>query len=143
MKAELGNKLAAKENQFDWYSYNDALEVGRKDNKYVMVVFYTDWCKWCKKMKDETMADPAVSAYLKNNFAVTRVNAESSSTVIHEMRKVSMIELAEAYGVTQFPTVWFLEPGGQKAKPLNGYLPPEDFLVYLKYINTGSYRVSE
>jgi len=143
MRSDLTKKLEAEDARFDWYDYSDALTKARKDNKYVMIVFYTDWCKWCKKLKNETLTDPAVASYIKDNFVAVQINAESASTVIHEMRKMTMLELAEEYGVTNFPTVWFLAPDGTRAKALNGYLPPEDFLTYLQYINTGSYKTQE
>jgi len=140
LHSELSAKKAAEESRFDWYDYSDALILARRENKYVMLVFYTDWCKWCKKFKEETLKDPSVSMYLKNNFVSAKIDAESSSKVIYEMRKITMLELAEEYEVTNYPTIWFLEPDGTRAKPLNGYLSPEDFLIYLKYINTGSYK---
>ncbi len=48
-------------------------------------------------------------------------------------------ELAAAYKVDGYPTIWFIDAKGQKIAPLPGYTPPEDFKPVLTYISGGSY----
>jgi len=38
----------------NWLSYDEGLTLAEKENKYVLIYFYTDECGWCKKMVDQT-----------------------------------------------------------------------------------------
>jgi len=140
---ELGQKLEAEKNALEWYSYENALIKARKEDKVVMIDFYATWCHWCKELDKTTYADPKVVEALKAGFVPVKVDAESEKTVIYEMRQISMTELADKYGVKQYPNIWFIDKDGNKAKLLEGYLPPKEFLSYLKYIKDGSYKTME
>jgi len=140
MHQELKAKEAAEKSALKWESYEDALVRARKEGKFVMVDFFAVWCKWCKKMDADTYADPRVAEALNADFVVVKVDAESEKTVVHEMRQMSMAELADVYKVGSFPSIWFLDKDGHQAKLLNGYLPPDDFLKYLQYIKGGRYK---
>jgi len=143
MHRELVEKAEADQNKFRWYSYEDGLIKARSDKKRLMLVFYTTWCKWCKKLESETLTDKEVSKLLSSDFIAVRIDAESADRVVHEMRQMAMFELADAYGVQSFPTIWFLEPDGSRAKELKGYLGPKDFMDYLVYIRDGEYKNRE
>jgi len=143
MHKEITATQEAEKNKLDWYSYEDGMAKARKEGKFVMIDFYTTWCKWCKKLDAETYKDPKVAAALKANFVTVKIDAESGNSVVHEMRKMTMSELAEKYGVSSYPAIWFVDKDGKKAKLLNGFLPPDSFLVYLDYIQSGKYKDME
>lgn len=143
MHKEIVKAQEAEKNKLDWYSYEDGMAKARKEGKFVMIDFYTTWCKWCKKLDAETYKDPKVAEALKANFVPVKVDAESGSSVVHEMRKMTMSELAEKYGVSSYPAIWFIDKDGKKAKLLNGYLPPDAFQAYLDYIESGKYTDME
>jgi len=140
---EIAKTTEEERNRFDWYSYEDGLIKARKEGKYVMVDFYTGWCKWCKKLDSDTYPDKAVSEYIKANFVPVKIDAESGARVIHEMSQITNKELADRYEVKSYPAVWFVDSTGARAKLLNGYLPPDAFLLYLKYIKSGKYKDAE
>ncbi|HEY3347010.1 MAG TPA: thioredoxin fold domain-containing protein, partial [Nitrospirota bacterium] len=130
-------------NSLEWYSYEDALVKAGKEKKFVIVDFYANWCKWCKKLDSDTFTDPRVAEALKASFVPVKIDAESSKPVVVEMKQTTMQDLAESYGVTSYPSLWFVDPKGEKAKLLNGYLPPDAFLQYLAYIYSGKYKDME
>jgi thioredoxin-related protein len=140
MHQEVAKAQEAEKNKLQWYSYEDALVKARKEGKFVMVDFYATWCKWCKKLDSDTYADPKVVEALRADFIPVKVDSESSAKTVYEMRQVTMSELADKYGVSSYPALWFLDKDGNKAKLLNGYLPPQDFLAYLRYIKGGKYK---
>lgn len=140
---EIVKTQALEKNRPEWYSYEDALVKARKEGKFVMVDFYAAWDKWGKKLDSETFTDPKVLDAIKAGFVPVKINAESDNPVVHEMRQMTMSELAESYDVKSYPSVWFLDKDGKKAKLLKGYLPPDSFLVYLKYIKSGKYNGME
>ena len=90
--------------------------------KVVMVDFYTDWCGWCKKLDETTLADPAVQASLRQVVSV-KLDAERDGRAD-----------AERYGVEGFPTVLFLDSRGTEVARIPGYLPPGEFLEELNDI---------
>jgi thiol:disulfide interchange protein len=96
--------------------------LGRADNegKVVMVDFYTDWCGWCKKLDETTLADPAVQSTLKRMVAV-KLDAERGGR-----------RDAARYNVEGFPTVLFLNSKGVEVGRIPGYLPPAEFLEELR-----------
>ena len=143
MHQEIVKAQALEKNKPEWYSYEDAIMKARKEGKFVMVEFYADWDQWGKKLDKETFTDPKVVEAIKADFVPVKINAEGSGIVVHEMREMTMSELADKYGVKNYPSIWFLDKDGQKAKLLNGYLPPDSFLVYLKYIKSGRYKDME
>jgi len=141
--ADLHKDVKAKQDAFEWYKYEDALVKARKEGKFVMIDFYATWCKWCKKLDSDTYTDPKVIDAIKADFVPVKIDAESSAKVVHEMRQMSMAGLADEYKVGSYPALWFVDKDGGRAKLLNGYLPPEDFLKYLDYIKSGAYKNME
>lgn len=143
MHQEAAKAQEAEKNKLQWYSYEDALVKARKEGKFVMVDFYATWCKWCKKLDSDTYTDPKVVEALRADFIPVKVDSESSAKTVYEMRQITMVELANQYGISSYPALWFLDKDGNKAKLLSGYLPPQDFLAYLRYIKSGKYKEME
>ena len=69
-------KIAAK---VKWLSFDAAVEKAKKENKHLIVDIYTTWCGWCKVMDRQTYGNDEVAAFLNENFALAKVNGESSS----------------------------------------------------------------
>jgi len=109
------------------------------EGKYVLVDFWTTWCKWCKVMDTDTYSDESVQAKLAESFVAIKVNAESDDAQ-GEDGAPSGRALAGQYQVSSFPTTWFVDPEGQKIAPLPGFMPPEQFVVVLDFISTGAYK---
>jgi thiol-disulfide isomerase/thioredoxin len=90
-------------------SLNSGLKEAKAKNKPVMVDFYTDWCGWCKKLDRDTYADPEV-ANLAKKFVCVKVNGDKYS------------DLVSKYGVSGYPTILFLDAGGEKLDGIVGYV---------------------
>jgi thiol-disulfide isomerase/thioredoxin len=96
-------------------SFDAAMASARSSNKLVMVDFYTDWCGWCKRLDKDTYTNAKV-IQLSDQVIPVKVNAEKEG-----------IAVAKKYGVTQYPTILFINTSGQKEGAIGGYLPPEGF----------------
>ena len=89
----------------------------------MIVDVYTTWCGWCRVMEKQTYGDPEVSAYLKQNFVMVKVNGESSSKMHWQGKELTEKEFARAVGVTGYPATYFLKPnadmlgGGERFRP--------------------------
>ncbi len=133
-------KVDAENNKVHWLSYDNAVVKARKEGKYVMVDFFAQWCKWCKRLDTTTYADPKVAQAINADFVPVKIDSESQDKVTYAMRRITKAQLADKYNVSSYPTIYFMDKDGKKADVLNGYLPPDSFLVYLKYIKSGKYK---
>ncbi len=126
--------------ELNWVKYDKGLELAAKENKLVMVDFYTNWCRYCKKMDKETFAEETVAKYLSEKFIVVKVNAESKETVVTANGSLSEKDLSKSFGVRGYPAYWFLKPDGEKINNIPGYVPADRFINILRYFGEGYYE---
>jgi thiol:disulfide interchange protein len=81
-------------------SFEAAMQKAKAEKRPVMVDFYTDWCSACKVLDSDVYTDQRVIAESANWIAV-KVNAEQRTDV------------AQAYGVTGYPTLAFIQGDGR------------------------------
>lgn len=126
--------------QLEWLEYGAALSRAKQEQKHVLIDFYTDWCGWCRRMDHDTYADSTVAAYLRQNFVLSRVNAESAKRFKVGEGTMSGAEVAREFRINSFPITWFLEPDGKKIDQVPGYRPPREFLKYLVIVHERTYE---
>jgi len=124
-----------------WTSFDDGLAKGVKENKNILVDFYTDWCRWCKVMDEKTFNEKKVAAKLKERFATVRLNAESKSDSANfKGNKFSNMELTRAFQVNSFPSLAFISPEKEVITVIPGYVPAEQFYHIIDYIDKECYK---
>lgn len=111
-----------------WYSYEQGRSLAKDKGLKVMLNFYADWCRYCKKMDKETFADPAVISYVNRHFVPIKINSDKEK------------KLAASFRVNSLPATFFISEDGAKIGRLPGFVPPQNMLVLLKYIGSNSYR---
>jgi len=124
----------------NWLSYNEGLTLAEKENKYVLIYFYTDECSWCKKMIDQTYSNEEVKKILSDKFVAVKINARSENKVMENGEEISEKKLAILYQVSGYPTTWFIENNQTRIAPLPGYVATEQFIPVLNYIGEGWYK---
>ncbi|MDP2599748.1 MAG: cytochrome c biogenesis protein CcdA [Deltaproteobacteria bacterium] len=87
------------------------LELGRRENKIVLIDFYADWCAPCKELEIGFFRKPEVVSLLKQMVPV-RIDATFSGNP--EVERV----LAK-YKVVGWPTLLFVSPDGKVLKDLS------------------------
>jgi len=93
----------------------------KSEEKVVLVTFYADWCIWCKKLEDTTLADSSVASFLAERTVPVRLDVDGDGR-----------ELSDEYRVDGLPTVLVLNNDGTELGRIPGYLPPEGFLERIR-----------
>jgi len=110
-------------------NFDEASKMAKSQNKNMIVDFYTDWCKWCKKMADSTFTDTSVIRF-SMDYVFFRTNAEKDTA------------LAEKYKVNGYPTVILVNSSGQEIDRL-GYAPAPDFISGIRGFLKGEGTLSD
>jgi len=85
--------------------------------------------------------NPKTVAYLKAHFEYARLNGEDTARKLtFRGYDLSEAELAQALGLTGYPTTVFLEPDGTYITRVPGFVPTETFLQILRFIGSEAYR---
>ena len=125
----------------NWLNFNQGLALAEKQDKAILIDFYTSWCHWCKVMDEKTFKNKAVADVLQRRFITIRINAESSNeSVVYKGQNFSNVELTRAFEVTGFPSLAFLDSKGDPITIIPGYVPAEEFIHILNYIDKGCYK---
>jgi len=114
----------------EWRSYESALSRAKARDKAIYIYFYTDQCRYCRKMERETLADSKVIDILDEHFLSVRIDADRNS------------KLSREYSIRGVPVSWFLDSQGMRVGNLPGFVPVDDFVKVLKYIGEGHYRTT-
>jgi len=104
-------------------TYKEAFAEAQKQNKYLFIDCYTDWCGWCKVADKKTFPDETVAEVLNKNFISVKVDMERGEGV----------ELAMKYRVMGFPSYLMFTPDGSFAQKMSGYIEnPSEFIAQVK-----------
>ena len=124
-----------------WLGFDEGLEKSLKEKKPMLVDFYTDWCHWCKVMDEKTFNEEKVKAKLTEKFVTVRLNAEDrQATATYKGNTYTNVQLTQAFGVTGFPTLAFMDAQGEIITTIPGYVPAENFIHILSYIDQKMYE---
>ena len=127
---------------FEWMSHDEALKKAEKENKHILVFFYTDSCGWCDKMEREVYSNEEVKKMLAENYVSIKINAMSNNEIEVNGEKMTEKAFALRYQVTGYPTTWFLESKAEGIAPLPGYVTADQFITVLKYIGEDWYKTT-
>jgi len=104
-------------------TWKEAFAEAKKQDKYLFIDCYTDWCGWCKVADKKTFPDKMVGEILNTYFISVKVDMEQGEGV----------SLAQKYRVTGFPSYLMFAPDGTFAKKMFGYIEnPEEFAAEVK-----------
>ena len=101
------------------------LSRAKKDQKFLLLDFYADWCISCKEMEVNTFKNPEVSKELQN-FVLVQADVTKNS--------IDNQALLKRFGLFGPPGILIFnlnseELGGQR---IIGYMPPQRFIERLK-----------
>jgi thioredoxin-related protein len=126
---------------YNWYDYKRGMFVAGMEKKYVLVSFCTNTSAYCLKLDQNTYSDPAVKKLLEDKFVTVKVDGAAKNQMNINNKMITEKDLLKQFDIEGFPTMTFLDSEGKKVSgAIKGYLPPEKFLIVLKYISSDAYK---
>jgi len=95
--------------------FDSALVAAQKEHKNIMVMVEGSHCRWCKKMKLQTLSDKSIEKKLET-FVVVKVMREDD---------ITMTKLPHVHGV---PTIFFMKYDKTILEEVVGYFGVQDFI---------------
>lgn len=118
----------------------EAIAKAVQNDKKVVIDVYTDWCGYCRRMRNETYPAQSVQNALDEYYYFVRLNAESDEVVTYGGQRVSKRNLAVQLGATSYPTTVFLNNKGEPLGMQPGFLEADMFEKLLVYVGRDAYE---
>ncbi|MBT3384785.1 MAG: thioredoxin family protein [Prolixibacteraceae bacterium] len=99
-------------------SWNEALELAKKENKIIFLDISASWCGPCKKLKASTFPNIEVGKYYNTNFINVAVDGE----------KGEGINLARKYKIKGYPSLIYVDGKEQLIAQTAGYRNPKQLI---------------
>lgn len=127
-----------------------------KEDKLIIVDFYTDWCGWCKRLDSETYKDPEVAALMNKYFYPVKFDAEQQDSVafagLNYKFKPSGSRGTNEFALTMasrpggrigYPTITIISAMGEKIAVEAGFKNAAKMKVFLTYYGEGHYKTKD
>ncbi len=133
-----------------WFTIEEVQQLTKKEPRKVYIDMYTDWCKWCKVMEQNTFTDARVIKMLNTKFYAVRFDAEGKEPVEFQGKTYKFVpkgrngyhELAAVLmkGKLSYPTSVFLDDNLNLITPLPGYVDADKMAPILDFIGNDHYK---
>ena len=142
--------ISVQAQEVNWLSFEEALELNKKNPKPIMIDLYTDWCGWCKRMDATTYKNEVIVKYINDNYYAVKMDGEGKEDITFKGRTFKFVqkgrskyhELAAAIlnGKLSYPSTAFFTPEEQLIQSVPGYLVKEKFEKILAYFSGEAYK---
>ncbi|TCD07655.1 DUF255 domain-containing protein [Pedobacter frigidisoli] len=120
LKTDPIKKVKSTKINFIENSWTAALKKARTEHKYIFVDAYASWCGPCKQLKNTTFNDKEAAAFFNKNFVNLSI----------DMEKGEGVNLADQWGVQEYPTLMIFDSSGKKVLTSTGFLQPQDLIKF-------------
>lgn len=116
--------LLPKSGGFDesqWYSFSEAFEVAKKENRNILVFVSSPTCVWCERMKSDVFSDPEVMEKIRRRYVPAYVDTSGDSEALTQIAMLFGGDIAT-------PAFVIYSPSGKPVDGWVGYMPKQEFL---------------
>jgi len=133
-----------------WLSFDEAMELNKKEPRKWIIDVYTDWCGWCKRMDATTFKDPKVVNKINEDFYAVKLDGEYKKDITVHDKTFSFVpngrrgyhelpaELMQ--GKMSYPTMVFMNEEVQVMQPIPGYQSAENLLPILVFLGDDIFK---
>lgn len=111
-----------------------AVKLARIEQKKLAIVFTTQTCPYCVKLKNETLTDKTVKQLIMANYIFVEAMHDTKRTTEAFGEKKSYAQLFDYFGISGVPTTWFFSSEASPLVYLPGFAPANTFAQVLKYV---------
>ncbi|HNZ58357.1 MAG TPA: thioredoxin fold domain-containing protein [Syntrophorhabdaceae bacterium] len=108
--------------------YKDELKRAEREDKPVILYFYSNYCRFCDLMDRDVLNDNEINPILKKDIVYIRVNVNKKT------------ELPRLYGIRGYPTTSLLDPSGKLIVQIPGYINKNVFKMILQFLKDKHYK---
>jgi len=77
----------------------------KKEERLVVVLLHTDWCKYCQKMENYTLLDDSIVNTLNNEFYFVKLNGEEKKAITFHGRTFQFLPSGNNTGVHELAQI--------------------------------------
>ena len=127
-------------------SFGDLMEeagtAAEEGKKALMIMFETDDCPWCKRMKERVLNRARVQDFFRENFRIITVNAEGGTLIVNfDGTELKEIDFAKLNRVRATPVFAFFDTDGNYLTRYTGTAKTvEEFMLLGEYVISGAYE---
>ena len=132
-----------------WYSFEEAIELNKKEPRNIFIDVYTDWCGWCKVMDEKTFSQPHIAKILNEKYYAVKFDAETKDTIHYQgkafvntlqgNRPPHELAVALLQGKLSYPNIVFLNKQNKVLGALPGFKKAPEMEAILDYITRELY----
>ena len=143
------DSLKEKKEKITWLTFNQAIEMNKKEKRKIIISLQTDWCPTCKIMDNSTFNNQKLADYINTKCYPVRLNAMSKDTLvfngykfINENKEHPFHQFAVTVlnGKMKFPNFVFINEDSQLITSVPGYMTKEGIEPIIKYFITDSFK---
>jgi len=139
--------------KINWISFEEAIELTKKNPKPIIIDVYTDWCSWCKVMDKKTFSHPIIAKYIDKNYYAVKFNAEQKEPLTYNgktfkflpngRRGIHEFALQILNGKASFPSVVFFTKNEEYLQAIPGYQSKEQMEVITHFFAEEAYMTTD
>ncbi|HPE98489.1 MAG TPA: DUF255 domain-containing protein [Chitinophagales bacterium] len=149
-----GEETSASEG-IQWLTLEEAVALSAKEEKPLLIDFYTDWCGWCRKLDATTYQDQKVIDYVNKYFYAVKFDAESQDSYEFNGKTYGFkagggrgtnefaLKYASRNGRLGYPTTTFMFADGESLMVVPGYQDANQMTMLLRYLGEEHYKTQD
>ena len=106
-------------------TWEDAIKLAQKEEKFIFVDAYASWCGPCKRMASTVFTDKGVGEFMNKNYVSLKLDMEKDP---------EGVKFGQKFSVSAYPSLFFINDKGELIQKEVVGKSVEDFLKVAKFI---------